>query len=85
MKSNDTYPFKFNTVQALQPHYNIKRVKFCKMFVIEIQENTEFLKQILLTDEAKFLKEGIESTKFTFLFNRKPQYYMGKKLSTKMF
>lgn len=62
--------YKFITLQALEPNDPPKRVEFCEMILIRMQEDPNFLKNIIWTDESKFSKEGI--------FNRRNSHFWAK-------
>ena len=59
--------YKLITLQALQPGNFPKRVDLCEMLLIRTQEDPDFLKRIIWTDEAKFSREGV--------FNRQNNHF----------
>lgn len=61
------HPYKFTKVQALKLEDYQRRVQFCETILIRIQEDPNFLKKIIWTDEAKFSREGI--------FNRRNEHF----------
>lgn len=63
LKENKYHDFKFHSVQALFENDYLPRITFCENFITKIQEDADFLKRVIWTDEAKFSEEGI--------FNRK--------------
>lgn len=61
------HPFKFITQQALLPGDAQRRIEFCEMVLIKIQEDPLFLRKIIWSDESKFTREGI--------FNRRNNHF----------
>lgn len=43
----------------MKPEDFRKRIDFCEEMIVRLQENPDFFKRIIWTDEAKFSKEGI--------------------------
>ena len=67
LDNHDMHPYKFTKVQALKPEDYERRVQFCETILIRTQEDPNFLKKIIWTDEAKFSREGI--------FNRRNEHF----------
>jgi hypothetical protein len=67
LDDHDMHPFKFTKVQQLKPDDYQRRIRFCEALLIRTQEDPNFLKKIIWTDEAKFSREGI--------FNRRNQHF----------
>lgn len=67
LNSNGLHAFKFNLVSALQPGDAEQRVQFCEMILTRTQEDPDFLRKIIWTDESKFSREGI--------FNRRNRHF----------
>ena len=67
LDSHDMHPYKFTKVQALKPEDYQRRIQFCETILIRTQEDPNFLRKIIWTDEAKFSREGI--------FNRKNEHF----------
>lgn len=61
------HPYKLTKVQALKPEDHLNRISFCETLLVRTQEDPEFLKKIIWTDEAKFSREGI--------FNRRNEHF----------
>lgn len=59
--------FKIHVSQALRPGDNERRLQFCNWFVQKIDENVDFLNNIIWTDECNFSTSG--------LFNRNNEHY----------
>lgn len=55
-------PYKFTLVQHLIPADFPRRINFCEFLLVKIQENPDFLKNVIWTDEAKFDREGLFNT-----------------------
>lgn len=53
------HPYKFTKVQALKPEDFNRKVRFCENITIRIQEEPNFLRNIIWTDEVKFSREGV--------------------------
>lgn len=67
LHKHNMHNYKLITLQALEPDDHRKRLEFCEMILIRTQENPNFLKNIIWTDECKFSKEGI--------FNRRNSHF----------
>lgn len=59
LKKHKMHPFSLEFVQQLLPGDNLRRINFCEGMLVKIQEDRNFLKRIIWTDEAKFDREGI--------------------------
>lgn len=59
LKKQRMHDFSFTKVQSLRPGDNLRRVQFCEMILIKCQEDANFLRNIIWTDESKFSREGI--------------------------
>lgn len=53
------HDYKFSLVQDLHPQDPDDRVNLCEMLLIRNQEEHNFFKKIIWTDESKFSREGI--------------------------
>ena len=53
------YPYNVQRVQALRPADYPRRVAFCTWFLRQVQQDADFPRYILATDEAGFTREGI--------------------------
>lgn len=67
LKKHKYHPFSYQLVQHLKPGDYERRVFFCEWLLIKCQENENFLKNVIWSDEAKFTKNG--------LFNRHNSHY----------
>lgn len=56
---NKMHNYKFITVQAMHPEDPVNRAQLCETILIRSQEDNDFLKKIIWTDESKFSREGI--------------------------
>lgn len=56
---NKWHPFKYTQVQHLRDTDPERRVAFCEWMLTKIEENQNFTKNIIWTDEAKFMKNGL--------------------------
>lgn len=63
LKKYKWHDYKFTKVQHLHPQDGAARVEFCEMFLVKIQEDENFKKKVIWTDEAKFSREGIFNTR----------------------
>lgn len=63
LKKHNMHDYKYEKVHALEPGDYIKRLNFCRGILEKLENDENFLKKIIWTDEAKFNNEG--------LFNRK--------------
>lgn len=65
--SNNLHPFKFTKVQHLRPEDPPRRLDFCHWIIPQQQQNPDFMRSILVTDEKGFSREGT--------FNAHNQHY----------
>lgn len=59
LKNNKMHDFKLIPVQALNVQDPGNRIEFCEMMVVKMQEDQDFLKKIIWSDESKFSHDGI--------------------------
>lgn len=59
LKRHKWRPFSYQQVQHLHPQDFLNRVNFCEFFTIACQDDENFTKKIIWTDEAKFTKNGL--------------------------
>ena len=64
------HDYKYTKVQCLKPEDYPQRVLFCENLLVHIQEDQQFLRKIIWTDESKFSREGV--------VNRKNTHYWAK-------
>lgn len=64
---NKYHPYKYELHQHLEVGDPERRIEFCEWFLVRAQENNEFLKNILWSDEANFTNNGV--------FNRHNHHY----------
>lgn len=64
------HPYSFIRLQKLHPGDYQRRVEFCENFLIEAQEDENFLQRIIWTDEAKFCQRGV--------FNRRNRHFYAR-------
>lgn len=57
------HPYKFSKVQSLLPGDFPQRVAFCENILIHLQEDPQFLRKMIWTDESKFSRNGINNCK----------------------
>lgn len=60
-------PYSYSLVHNLWLDDPCRRIRFCEFFLTKIQEDEQFLRKIIWSDEAKFSRNG--------LFNRKNSHY----------
>lgn len=59
--------FKAKTVHQLLPRDFMQRIELTEMLLVNIQEDEDFLKKLIWSDESKFSRDGI--------FNRRNNHY----------
>lgn len=59
LKQHRMHPYKETLVQAFRPGDEQKRVAYCEMILLKIQEDENFLSKVIWSDESKFNREGI--------------------------
>ncbi|KAJ8916462.1 hypothetical protein NQ315_014679 [Exocentrus adspersus] len=57
LRANNMHPYKFTPVSELHPNDAVPRMEFCEMILVKMQEDPEFLRNIIWTDESKFTRE----------------------------
>lgn len=67
LKKHRYHPYKYLPVQNLNDDQKIRRYQFCQEMIMHIQNDGNFLKKIIFTDEATFTTAG--------MFNRKNKRY----------
>ncbi|CAH2011645.1 unnamed protein product [Acanthoscelides obtectus] len=63
------YPFHVQRVQALQPDDFPARVRFCEWLLHQHDNNPDFLKCILVTDESTFTRNGVNNFRNTHVWS----------------
>lgn len=53
------HSYRSTKVQAFKSQYFDERVPFCENIIIRIEEETNFLRNIIWTDESKFSRKGV--------------------------
>lgn len=64
------HPYSFIRLQKLRPTDYPRRTNFCEEVLIKIQENPDYLKLVIWTDEAKFAQCGV--------FNRRNRHFWAR-------
>lgn len=59
LANHKMHNYKLTKVQALMPQDCPQRMEFCERLFVHIQEDPNFLKKVIWTDESKFSREGI--------------------------
>lgn len=67
LKKHRWHPYSIQLQQNIKIEDRQARVQFCEFYLMKSQEDENFTKKIIWSDEAKFTKNGI--------FNRKNQHY----------
>lgn len=67
LQQNKWHPYKFQRVQHLRETDFEARVQFCEWFLLKSQEDENFTRHVIWTDESKFGKNG--------LFNRHNSHF----------
>lgn len=63
LSKHKMHDYSLTTVQNLHPGDNERRMEFCEQMLVKLQEDPQFLKKIIWTDESKFSREGIVNRK----------------------
>lgn len=63
------HPYHVQRVQALQPGDPIRRIAFCQWFLQKLEQEPNFLNNLLMTDEAGFTREGIFNSRNTHVWS----------------
>lgn len=69
------YPFCINAIQALQPSDFARRMDFCNWLLIQQDLDSQFVKNILWTDECCFTEDGTINTKNDHYWNDKNPFF----------
>ncbi|CAH1966697.1 unnamed protein product [Acanthoscelides obtectus] len=69
LREEGLYPFHVQRVQALQPDDFPARVRFCEWLVHQHDNNPDFLKCILVTDESTFTRNGVNNFRNTHVWS----------------
>ena len=75
LKRNNFFPYKIDIVQFLKDTDFQRRIQFCEWLLTKTQEDDNFLKTIIWSDESKFTKNGI--------FNRRNSHLWALEKPTK--
>lgn len=67
LKNHRYHPYKLHVSQELRPGDNERRLEFCNWLDRKLQQNEDFLNNIIWTDECNFSTSG--------LFNRNNEHY----------
>lgn len=59
LNSHGQHPYHYQRVQSLTPSDYRSRVTFCRWLLNKFEENANFLKLILFTDECSFARTGV--------------------------
>lgn len=59
LKSNHYKPYHLTPVQALHPGDDNRRLEFCRFLSETNNQDTDFLKKIILSDESRFTRRCI--------------------------
>ena len=62
LHDNQLHPYHFQKVQDLLPNDHIPRVNFARWCLRQLEEDEEFFKRVLFTDEACFTRCGVFNT-----------------------
>lgn len=63
LKKHKYRPFKNRKVQALKPNDFLRRSRFCHNILQKYEENNDYIKNILWTDESSFSTAGLPNRK----------------------
>ncbi|CAH2005270.1 unnamed protein product [Acanthoscelides obtectus] len=69
LREEGLYPFHVQRVQALQPDDFPARVRFCEWLLHQHDNNPDFLKCILVTDESTFTRNGVNNFRNTYAWS----------------
>ncbi|CAH0727558.1 unnamed protein product, partial [Brenthis ino] len=59
LKEDGEHPFHYRPVQALLPSDYEPRVEYCAWILRKIEEDAEFLKSVIFTNECSFHRTGV--------------------------
>ena len=62
LPDNHLHPYHFQKVQDLLPNDHIPRINFARWCLRQLEEDEEFFKRVLFTDEACFTRCGVFNT-----------------------
>ncbi|CAH2011906.1 unnamed protein product, partial [Acanthoscelides obtectus] len=69
LREEGLYPFHVQRVHALQPDAFPARVRFCEWLLHQHDNNPDFLKCILVTDESTFTRNGVNNFRNTHVWS----------------
>lgn len=67
LKTNNYKPYRIHVSQFLRPGDNVRRLEYCNWLIEKINENNDFLNNVVWTDECNFSSCG--------MFNRNNEHY----------
>lgn len=59
LKKHKYRPYKIHITQVLHPGDSDRRVAFCRILMDQLEQNPNFLNDVMFTDECKFTNSGI--------------------------
>lgn len=59
LRKHKWHPFSLQLVQHLKPEDLRRRVEFCEFILVKVGEDSNFLENIIWSDESKFCKNGM--------------------------
>jgi hypothetical protein len=62
LKSEAYHPYRYTKLQALQEDHFPRQANFCNWLLHQVNENQDFTKHVLWSDEAVFTRNGIFNT-----------------------
>ncbi|CAH2000578.1 unnamed protein product, partial [Acanthoscelides obtectus] len=74
LREEGLYPLHVQRVQALQPDDFPARVRFCEWLLHQHDNNPDFLKCILVTDESTFTRNGVNNFRNTHVWSVENPY-----------
>lgn len=78
-KSNELHPYHATPVQNLHPGDFQRRIDFCNQMLAMNQEDPNFLKSVLFTDESLFTQEGCFNQHNIHLYGRENPHFSVKR------
>lgn len=68
LKEDLRHPFKFSTVQALQPCDFENRIRYCQWLLNKLNDDAAFISNVLWSDESTFQRNGMFNRRNTHLW-----------------
>uniref|UniRef100_T1J6M3 DUF4817 domain-containing protein n=1 Tax=Strigamia maritima TaxID=126957 RepID=T1J6M3_STRMM len=70
LKTNKIHPYKTRFVQELLDRDPVNRLQFCRWAAQQIEQDPQFYKKIIFTDESTFVRHGQVSRHWTYHWSK---------------